>query len=166
MYSLADNRVMYVPPYVEERIRELAIGVGEPLLLCKQAKTDGNRKWIEWSVRRAPQQPQPSANETAAAGQAPSEAQGHRNGSTNGKPNSRTSGPAETSMVVVPKTITGPAITAMEIALNGAAEIAQRVEGRAAAKNYSLRFSNEDVRAIALTIFIQATRDGGVRWQQ
>jgi hypothetical protein len=69
-------------------------------------------------------------------------------------------------MVVVPKTITGPAITAMEIALNGAAEIAQRVESRAAAKNYSLRFSNEDVRAIALTIFIQATRDGGVRWQQ
>ena len=36
MYSLLDNRIMYVPPYVEQRFRELAIGAGEPLLLCKQ----------------------------------------------------------------------------------------------------------------------------------
>src|SRR5262249_8624477 len=77
MYSLVDNRVMYVPPYVEQRIRELAIGAGETLQLCKQAKTDGNRKWIEWSVRRAPQQPRASGNETAAAGQVRSEVQNH-----------------------------------------------------------------------------------------
>src|SRR5207247_3392749 len=51
MYSLLDNRIMYVPPYVEQRIRELAIAAGETLQLCKQSKTDGNRKWIEWSVR-------------------------------------------------------------------------------------------------------------------
>ncbi|MGA2119540.1 MAG: hypothetical protein ABSH56_32935 [Bryobacteraceae bacterium] len=35
MFSLVDNRVMYVPPYVEQRFQELAIGAGEPLLLCK-----------------------------------------------------------------------------------------------------------------------------------
>ena len=35
MYSLLGNRVMYVPPYVEQRFQELAIGAGEPLLLCK-----------------------------------------------------------------------------------------------------------------------------------
>src|ERR1700739_4860662 len=87
MYSLLDNRVMYVPPYVEQRIRELAIAAGEPLQLCKQAKTDGNRKWIEWSVRRAPQQPLPSGNETAAADPVQTEAQNHGNGNTNGKPN-------------------------------------------------------------------------------
>jgi hypothetical protein len=57
-------------------------------------------------------------------------------------------------------------ITAMELALNGAAEIAQRVEGRAAARNYCLRFSNEDIRAIGVTMFIQAMREGGIRWQQ
>jgi hypothetical protein len=66
----------------------------------------------------------------------------------------------------MPEQITGAGITAMELALNGAAEIAHRVEGRAAAQNYSLRFSAEDVRAIGLTIFIQAMREGGVRWQQ
>ena len=56
MYSLLDNRVMYVPPYVEQRFQELAIGAGEPLLLCKQQVKDGNRNRIEWSVKRAPQQ--------------------------------------------------------------------------------------------------------------
>jgi hypothetical protein len=166
MYSLLDNRVMYVPPYVEQRIKELAVAAGEPLQLCKQARTDGNRKWVEWSVRRAPQQPRSSGNVTAAADMVPNKAQNHANGNTNGKANGQVNGSAEKALTVIPNAITGAGITAMELALNGATEIAQRVEGRAASKNYSLRFSNEDIRAIALTIFIQAMREGGVRWQQ
>ena len=65
MYSLLGNRVMYVPPYVEQRFQELAIGAGEPLLLCKQR--DG-RNQTEWSVKRAPQQLSmaPSGSEAAA----------------------------------------------------------------------------------------------------
>ena len=31
MYTLADNRLMYVPLYVEQRFQELAIGAGEPV---------------------------------------------------------------------------------------------------------------------------------------
>jgi hypothetical protein len=151
---------------VEQRIKELAIAAGESLQLCKQGKTDGNRKWVEWSVRRAPQQPLPSGNVTAAAGQVPSKTQDHANGNTNGKANGQANDSAETALTVIPNGITGAGITAMELAVNGAAEIAQRVEGRAASKNYSLRFSNEDIRAIALTIFIQALREGGARWQQ
>jgi hypothetical protein len=165
MYSLIDNRVMYVPPYVEQCIRELAIGAGETLQLCKQAKTDGNRKWIEWSVRRAPQQPRASGNETAAAGQVRNEVQNHADGNTNGEVDGHANGCGH-KVAVMPSMIAGSGITAMEMALNGAAEIAHRVEGRAAANSYSLRFSNEDIRAIALTIFIQAMREGGVRWQQ
>jgi hypothetical protein len=66
MYSLLDNRVMYVPPYVEQRFQELAIGVGEPLLLCKQQVKEGNRNRTEWSVKRAPQQTQEWVNGTTA----------------------------------------------------------------------------------------------------
>ena len=171
MYSLLDNRVMYVPPYIEQRIRELAIAAGEPLQLCKQEKTDGNEKWIEWSVQRAPQQPLPSANETAAADEVPSKTQNQEDGNTDNEANGHTAnghanGSAPKALAVTPDQITGTGITAMELALNGAAEIARRVEGRAAANSYSLRFSNEDIRAIALTIFIQAMREGGARWQQ
>jgi len=66
MYSLLDNRIMYVPPYVEQRFRELAIGAGEPLLLCKQQTKEGNRNRTEWSVKRAPTQRTAPANEIAA----------------------------------------------------------------------------------------------------
>src|SRR5215469_8653770 len=64
MYSLLDDRVMYVPLYVEQRFKELAIGAGEPLLLCKQEVQDGNRNRIQWSVMRAPHRPNGSASGT------------------------------------------------------------------------------------------------------
>ena len=67
MYSLLGNRVMYVPTYVEQRFQELAIGAGEPLLLCKREVKEGNRNRTEWSVKRAPQQLPMSANGTVAA---------------------------------------------------------------------------------------------------
>jgi len=41
MYSLADGRVMYVPPYVEQRIEDLVIAPGEPFEICKTETTDG-----------------------------------------------------------------------------------------------------------------------------
>ena len=166
MYSLLDNKVMYVPPYVEQRIQELAIAAGEPLQLCKRAVKGGNRKWVEWSVKRGPQQPHLSANEAVAAELDLSKAQTHANGSTNGKSQERGNECEKNPPALMPSAITGAGITAMELALNGAAEIAQRVEGRAAAKNYCLRFSSEDIRAIGLTIFIQAMREGGARWRQ
>jgi hypothetical protein len=62
MFSLLDNRVMYVPPYVEQRFQELAIGAGEPLVLCKTQTKEGTRNRTEWNVRRAPQQPLPPSN--------------------------------------------------------------------------------------------------------
>src|SRR5258708_38847850 len=101
-------------------MRDLAIAAGELLQLCKQAKTDGNRKWIEWSVRRAPQQPLPSANVTAAAAQVPSDAQNHGNGNTNGKPNGQANEADQKALTVMPSVITGAGITAMELAMNGA----------------------------------------------
>jgi hypothetical protein len=67
MYSLTDDRVMYVPPYVEQRFQELAVGAGEPLVLCKRQTDEGSRNRTEWSVKRAPQQPDPSLVGTAAA---------------------------------------------------------------------------------------------------
>jgi hypothetical protein len=66
-YSLADDRIMYVPLYVEQRFRELAIGPGEPLLLCKQQVKNGDRHRTEWSVKRAPQQSPMWADETLDA---------------------------------------------------------------------------------------------------
>ena len=40
------------------------------------------------------------------------------------------------------------------------------VESRARMRNYSLQFTSEDIRAIGLTVFIQAMYERGVTWDQ
>ncbi len=50
MYTLTDDRVMYVPPIVKRRIEELGIGRGESFTLTKAEKKNGTRRTIEWLV--------------------------------------------------------------------------------------------------------------------
>jgi hypothetical protein len=116
-----------------------------------------------------PQQPRTSPNASAAAATAPSYAQEQRNRITNGhgkNGHAQTQFEAAADGTILPAPITGQGVTIMEVAINAAAEVAQRVEQRAALRNYSLRFTSEDIRAIAaLTMFIQAGREGGVKWE-
>jgi hypothetical protein len=131
MYSLADDRVMYVPPYVERRIQELAIGPGEPIEICKTEVKNGSRRWIEWKVKRvdASQQPASSAKAPAAAANGVSKsANGHENGTT--APNGRDRTKVLTlEPEQLPMRMMASGLPAMEHALNTAIEIAQRVEG-------------------------------------
>jgi hypothetical protein len=50
LYTLTDDRVMYVPPIVKRRIEELGIGRGESFTLTKAEKKNGTRRTIEWLV--------------------------------------------------------------------------------------------------------------------
>ncbi len=179
MYSLADDRVMYVPPIVEQRIQELAIAAGERFEIVKQEVKQGARRSIEWRVRRLAEQPElpvEPAEAPAVEVMGEDDLGGKANGKANGhaqsvadRPNGRADGHEASNgpaLPAIPEQITGSGIRAMELALNGAAEIAQRVETRAASRSYSLRFTSEDIRAIGLTIFIQAMRDSLVGWQR
>ena len=58
MYTLADNRVMYVAPIVASRISDLGIQPGEPFQVCKQEKKQGQRKLIEWRVQCLESEPE------------------------------------------------------------------------------------------------------------
>ena len=167
MYTLEGDRVMYVPPVVAKQIHELGIRAREVFEICKAELRDENRRWIEWRVKRLeqPRHPASSANVPDAAANALGETQNHRNGSTD-----RTSAKqplefqATSDGTLLPVPVSGAGITCMELAMNGAAEIAQRVESRARMRNYSLQFTSEDIRAIGLTMFIQAMRERGVTW--
>ena len=161
MYALADGRVMYVPLYVEQRITDLAIVPGEPFEICKAEVREGNQRWIEWRVRRVePQQPYESANFPAAAAQGSGYPQNQPHRSTpNGYSNGRTF-----HVPQLPAPGNGKARSPMEVALSEALSIARKVEAEAAAENSLVRFTNEDIRAIGVTIFIQMSRDGGARW--
>ena len=170
LYTLDDDRVMYVPPVVAYQIRELGIRACEPFEICKTELREDSRRWIEWRVKRLEQPRHPVApiNVPDAAATIPStNAQDHRNSSTPqtySKPPLAFEVSADGTLLPVP--VTGVGITAMELAMNGAAEVAQRVESRARMRNYSLQFTSEDIRAIGLTMFIQAMRERGVTWDQ
>src|SRR5215471_10947428 len=62
MYSLADGRVMYVPPLVRDKLVELGIRQNEPFNICRAERHDGNRRFIDWVV-----QPESSASSALSA---------------------------------------------------------------------------------------------------
>jgi hypothetical protein len=51
MFSLADVRVMYVPPFVANKIQAEGVAAGERFELCKTQVRKGSRRAIEWIVR-------------------------------------------------------------------------------------------------------------------
>jgi hypothetical protein len=152
---------------VAKQIHELGIRAREIFEICKAELREENKRWIEWRVRRIeePRHPVESPNTPEAAASAPSNAQNHRNGTTH-----QAARPldlhASSDGTLLPVAVTGAGITAMELAMSGAMEVAQRVESRARIRNYSLQFTSEDIRAIGLTMFIQAMRERGVTWDQ
>src|SRR4051812_18430122 len=71
LYTLADNRKLYVPPIVAEKIKGLKIGPEERFSLCKRT-APGNR--VSWQVNRmdlpasAPRIAPPVNSRTATVG--------------------------------------------------------------------------------------------------
>jgi len=57
MYTLADDRVMYVAPSVASRSSYLDIQPGELFHVCKQVKKQRTKRLIEWQVERLPSDP-------------------------------------------------------------------------------------------------------------
>src|SRR5579871_6289313 len=52
MFTLADGRIMYVPPFVASKIQGDGVAPGDRFQLCKTQVRNGNRRSIEWTVRR------------------------------------------------------------------------------------------------------------------
>jgi hypothetical protein len=130
----------------------------------------GNRRSIEWRVSRidppAEQIPQQPVVRPAAAVSVPDyqNAADNGNGNTNGKVNGHANGAAKLNGVPVQLAITrGSCFSDMDQTLKAAVEIAQAAEAHATARNYALRFTSEDIRAIGLSLFIQTAREGGIR---
>jgi len=52
MFTLADGRVMYVPPIVANKIHAAGIIPGESFQLCKASVKTGQRRSVEWLLER------------------------------------------------------------------------------------------------------------------
>jgi hypothetical protein len=130
---------MYVPPVVRSKLVELGILPREPFTICKAERKEGNRRFIEWQVNK----------ERNSDGLPPSETP-PVNGKTNGPD--------------APKPSNGhAAVSNLQQALASSIDAAIAAEQYATAKGFSVRFGSEDLRAMALSLFIQGAREGGLR---
>jgi len=158
MYSLIDERVMYVPPIVRDKLVELGIRQNDPFSICKAEQRDGNRRSIQWTVKRIPPE-QPSTNDAVHTGLSSPVVASAAPGVTvpgngNGKPNGKTAG-----------ALNGPHVAhaSLRSALAASIDAAIEAEHYATEHGLSVRFGSEDLRAMALSLFIQTARNGGVQ---
>ena len=140
MFTLADGRVMYVPPFVANKIQAEGVAAGERFQLCKTQVKKGARRSIEWTVRRIdPSEPEPetplerdlrTSIESVAA---------------NGNGNGHTDTPAKPQ----------PApITKLEHALKTAISAAFNAERYGAELGYVVRFDADAIKSMAITVLI------------
>lgn len=167
LYTLTDGRLMYLPPIAAKRITDLRIAKGEAFQVCKKETTRGQKRSIEWEVKRVDPMPESPAPETAAAQTAA--ASNHQvqtpqpNGSTpklaviNGNPQGQADEAALSLKMV--------AATQLTDALKTAVAAAAAAEEFGKAINYSVRFDGSHIYAMACTVLIgkQKELNGGYR---
>ena len=178
MFNLTDGQVMYVPPIVASKIEAEGIGPGEPFELCKAQVKNGQRRSIEWSVRRLDPE-QASAKERAGVvegseTQLESELRASidlANGK-NGKestvlPAEAQTASAQTSGHVngtsVPAQPASPPLTKLESALKTAIAAAHNAEKFGAEIGYVVRFDSDAIKSMAITVLINMN-EGSRRW--
>jgi hypothetical protein len=176
-YTLADNRAMYLAPFVARRIRDLGIRAGEPFKICKRQLKNGNRKTVDWLVERldaegetqierdlrdsieiANEQHESSPTVPAApmkrltimplrTNSVPDAVPPGANGSSND----------QSTRTEVPETDSGnqrPPETQLAHALKTAIAAAVDAEKFAKTLDYNIRFTTDDVRSMGITILI------------
>jgi hypothetical protein len=148
LYTLTDDRVMYVPPIVKRRIEELEIRRGELFTLTKAEKKNGTRRTIEWLVsagecgereaRTRDQQVPGRQRRNGAASEA-----------VEGNEHVRRPSPSSDAKGFL---VTGPGQFLLQ-ALAAAVDAVATTERYATACGVELQFTSEDVREIGLRIY-------------
>ncbi len=142
MYSLLGGAVMYVPPIVEKQLAELGVRKGDPFGIVKREVIGRGRKQTRWEVERVDRKPaMPAA-------------------SRNGKPQAAAQlveGAAPLDSVYEP----GADIpTVLEDALKTAIAAAKKAEAFGQSIGRPVHFDEDDIRSMANTLLINASRGG------
>ena len=182
MFSLADGRIMYVPPFVAALIDSEGISVGERFQLCKSQIQRGRRRSIEWIVKRLGPV-RPCADSTAPGGEtqlerdlrASIEAVNGKNAATEQAPPEIIASPVEPVASVPANGTAGAQIgapspnghstapTKLEHALKTAISAAYNAEKYGAELGYVVRFDADAIKSMAITVFINMS-EGSRRW--
>jgi hypothetical protein len=157
MFTLEDDRVMYLDPPVAEKLKELGIRKGQEFQVVKREIVDGKRRSFEWkieAVKLAAAAPPAAKREKAAAQpETPERVQAQSTAKGVAKPTN-----GNGAHVPVPFTGTGAGDFLLSALVNSV-DIWLATQQYARAKGLELVVTSEDVRALAITAFIN-TRGG------
>jgi hypothetical protein len=140
MFTLADGRVMYVPPFVASKIQADGVAPGDRFQLCKTQVRNGNRRSIEWTVRRLDPS-EPDAETPIEPDLRASLESLTTNGNGNGDQDAPQSAPPAPT-------------TKLEHALKTAISAAFNAERFGAELGYVVRFDADAIKAMAITVLI------------
>ena len=140
MFTLTDGRVMYVPPFVADKIQAEGVAPGDRFELCKTQVRKGSRRSIEWIVRRIdPSEPEPDT--PLERDLRASLASVATNGNGNGH---HVDSACEQSAPT----------TKLEHALKTAISAAYNAERYGAELGYVVRFDADAIKSMAITVLI------------
>ncbi len=170
MFSLADGRVMYVPPLVASKIEAEGVAAGEPFQLCKTQVKKGSQRSIEWTVRRLdPFEELVCANGTGSAACPGENGSRHPTGpvlAPDAEPETPLEHDLRASIESVARNGNGngqngkhmnvqPApTTKLEHALKTAISAAHNAERYGAELGYVVRFDADAIKSMAITVLI------------
>jgi hypothetical protein len=177
MFTLADGRVMYVPPIVANKIHAAGIIPGESFQLCKASVKTGQRRSVEWLLERiGPDENPPQAADTLPRpGESPIEhdlrlsvemANAKRAGlepepqsmaeetpSFAPPANGHSNNGNGSGLKLVPNGSSAP-ITKLEHALKTAISAAHNAEKFGSELGYVVRFDADAIKSMAITVLI------------
>lgn len=176
MFNLSDGQVMYVPPIVANKIEAEGIGPGERFELCKAQVKIGQRRSIEWSVRRLDPQDPPIEERSDAVPETQLEsdlrASVEMANGKNGKESTVVSADsafatapsgADANGMPIPAQPASPPLTKLESALKTAIAAAHNAEKFGAEIGYVVRFDSDAIKSMAITVLINMN-EGSRRW--
>lgn len=155
MYTLDDDRVMFLDPAVASKIAQMGIGAHERFTITKQQRRQDGKSVAEWAIQRV----DPPARHVGTGEVAPSPAPMVPAPQNRVAPqNAETSADANTFRNFLTENTV--LLTGIFCASFDALENTKRY---AESKGRKLDFNEEDIRATANTVYIQLEKRG-VRW--
>ncbi|MFN0167208.1 MAG: hypothetical protein ACKV22_12335 [Bryobacteraceae bacterium] len=177
MFSLADGRVMFLDPPLAERIATAGIQAHQPFTITRTERKAGNRRLIAWEMRRVNEgtaltvkegiipEPESAIEAQLRASlrvQGIEPEQALRESRAPARPDTPTTAEAvapQSSTLDQPPGST-PADPRQILAFHAAIDLVLDVEAYAKQRGCAVRFSSEDVRCIANTLYINRAKGG------
>jgi hypothetical protein len=141
MYTCDDDaRIMFVDPPVREAILRTGAQAGDEIAITRREVREGNKRAVRWEVAKVEEEPPPPADPPPPP------------------PQPARTAPAAPAPAPQPAAAAAPGAAQLADAITAAIDAAVVTERHAAQRGLALRWTSEDVRAMALSLYIDSRR--------